>query len=171
MKENGIHDIRPDAVRSRTCCFTGHRNLPRAEVPAIRERLREVIASMVRMGVCYFGAGGARGFDTLAAETVLELESQFPELRLILVLPCRDQTRSWRKEDVARYEAVKVQADKVVYTAEHYYTGCMQVRNRRLVDCSGRCIAYLTERSGGTWNTVLYCQGQGVPVTNIALLR
>ena len=41
----------------------------------------------------FYGAGGALGFDTLAAQTVLDMKKEYPQLRLILVLPCEDQTR------------------------------------------------------------------------------
>ena len=84
----------------------------------------------------YFGAGGARGFDTVAAMAVLELKEVYPDIRLILVFPCRNQTRGWRETDIQRYEWIKSKADKVVYTSEHYYNGCMQKRNRHLVDYS-----------------------------------
>ena len=52
----------------------------------------------------FCGAGGALGFDTLAAQTVLEMKKEYPQLRLILVLPCENQTRGWHSEDIAVYE-------------------------------------------------------------------
>lgn len=63
----------------------------------------------------FYGAGGALGFDTLAAQTVLDMKKEYPQLRLILVLPCEDQTRGWRSEDIAVYENIKRRSDKVVY--------------------------------------------------------
>jgi len=99
-----------------TCCFTGHRRIPPEVVAPLRERLEAEIESLIRQGVRYFGAGGALGFDTLAAEAVLDLKAVYPFIRLILVLPCRDQTRGWAEEDVKRYQAILKRADKVVYT-------------------------------------------------------
>ena len=78
---------------------------------------------------------GALGFDTLAALAVLELKQQYPQIKLILVLPCRNQTREWKEADIQKYEWIKSKADKVVYTSEHYYNGCMQKRNRHLILC------------------------------------
>ena len=60
----------------------------------------------------YFGAGGALGFDTIAAFTVLKLKESYPDIRLILVLPCLAQTRGWSREDVEKYEDIKSKADK-----------------------------------------------------------
>ena len=48
---------------------------------------------------------------------------KYPDIRLILVLPCRFQTRGWASEDVKIYENIKEQADKVVYTSEEYTRG------------------------------------------------
>ena len=61
----------------------------------------------------YFGAGGALGFDTLAAQCVLSLRKRYSHIKLILVLPCTTQTKGWSKDDIAVYEEIKSQADKV----------------------------------------------------------
>ncbi len=122
----------------------------------------------IEQGYRYFGCGGALGFDTLAAQTVLQLRETYPEIRLILVLPCRNQTRGWRQDDVAEYGRIIKAADKVTYTSEQYYSGCMHKRNRHLVDNSSLCICYLTEQSGGTAYTVNYARSQGLKIINIA---
>ena len=108
------------------------------------------------------------GFDTLAAQTVLELKQQYPHIRLILVLPCVDQTTGWKQDDIDEYERIRALADKVVYTSREYTSGCMHKRNRHLVDNSSLCICYLTKLSGGTAYTVRYAESKGVYVRNIA---
>ena len=122
----------------------------------------------IEQGYRYFGCGGALGFDTLAAQTVLRLREIYPEIRLILVLPCRDQTRGWKQADVAEYDRIMKAADKVTYTSEQYYSGCMHKRNRHLVDYSSLCVCYLTEQSGGTAYTAYYAQSQGLKIINVA---
>ena len=154
--------------RMQTCCFTGHRELPPEEQAEIASRLECVISAQYQKGIRYYGAGGALGFDALAARTVIRLRENCPGMKLILVLPCLTQTRGWRPEDIAEYERIKAQADKVVYTAQQYTPGCMHRRNRHLVDNSGVCVCYLTKNSGGTAYTVNYAKKQGVNVFNIA---
>ena len=134
----------------------------------VAERLKQTVEKLILNGYCYFGAGGALGFDTLAAECVLYLKKQYPQIKLILVLPCKTQTRGWDSEDIAIYEQIKAQADKVVYTSEEYTRGCMFKRNRHLVDNSSICIAYLTESKGGTAYTVNYARQNNVQVINLA---
>ena len=109
-----------EILKEKTCCFTGHRVIPARVLPALAGELEQTLRRLIGEGVRYFGAGGALGFDTLAAETVLRLKGEYPDVRLILVLPCRDQTRGWKETDVRRYRDIASRADKVVYTAEHY---------------------------------------------------
>lgn len=134
----------------------------------LQQRLETAIVGLIRSGVCYFGTGGALGFDTLAAQTVLQLKKLYPKIRLILVLPCADQSSGWDMEDVRIYEEIKAQADKVVCLADRYFRGCMHRRNRHLVDHSSHCICYLTSDKGGTAYTAAYAQSQGLKITNVA---
>ena len=155
-------------LRVKTCCFTGHRVLPSGEKETIRNLLETAIEKAIQDGYRFFRTGGALGFDTLAAQTVLELKQQYPHIRLILVLPCVDQTTGWKQDDIDEYERIRALADKVVYTSREYTSGCMHKRNRHLVDNSSLCICYLTKLSGGTAYTVRYAESKGVYVRNIA---
>ena len=154
--------------RTMTACFTGHRTLPEAELPEIAERLEGILTALIEQGYRYFGAGGALGFDTLAAQTVLRLRERDPQIRLILVLPCRSQTSGWPQADIDIYEEIKRRADKVTYTSENYFQGCMQKRNRHLVDNSSVCICYLTKPTGGTAYTVNYARRCRLQILNAA---
>lgn len=155
-------------LRAKTCCFTGHRSLSHEEKLKVAVRLREIIAEQIEAGVVFYGAGGALGFDTLAAQTVLDMKKEYPQMRLILVLPCEDQTRGWHSEDIAVYKDIKRRSDKVVYVSREYTPDCMHRRNRHLVDHSGICICYLTRASGGTAYTVDYARRKGLHIINIA---
>lgn len=155
-------------MKEKTCCFTGHRKIPPSQYKRLAGRLKAEIITLIGQGFIYYGAGGALGFDTLASLTVLELKEDYPQIRLILVLPCRTQTQGWDSKDVAVYESIKARSDKYVYTSEEYSRGCMFKRNRHLVDNSGACICYLTENKGGTAYTVNYAAQSGLKIINIA---
>ena len=153
-------------MKSRTACFTGHRRIPQDR--NLSKALHDTILQLINAGYCYFGAGGALGFDTLAAETVLALKTKFPHIKLILVLPCLTQANGWSMADKKRYAEIKQAADKVVYTSQNYSFGCMHKRNRHLVDNSSVCVCYLTEAKGGTFYTVNYAREKGLQVINVA---
>lgn len=151
------------------CCFTGHRRIPDAVLPRVISSLRREVLRLVREeGVTRFLSGGALGFDTLAAEAVLELAADYPQVSLVIVRPCADQTRGWNARDTARYHAILDRASEVITIAPAYRPGCMQERNRYLVEHSALCLCYLTEPSGGTAYTVRYAVSRGLPVLNLA---
>ena len=90
-------------MKSTTVCFTGHRTIPSGEKEVISKRLEDVLNLLVNKGYINFVAGGALGFDTLAAEKVLKLRKIYPDVRLILALPCLSQTNGWRFLDKMKY--------------------------------------------------------------------
>lgn len=157
-------------IREKSCCFTGHRHVPSQEAPALRERLRREIARLAgEKQVRDFLAGGAVGFDTMAAQEVVAAREESPGLRLVLVLPCMGQESLWPRREAAVYRTLLRQADEIVYTGEVYQKGCMFRRNRYLVDHSAYCLCYLRDTArGGTAYTVRYARQQGLCVTNLA---
>lgn len=112
--------------KSQTCCFTGHRDIAPYTPDTVFEQTKAIVTLLVSKGFKYFGTGGALGFDTLAAQAVLSVKETHPEVKLILVLPCENQTKFWKQQDIDVYNDIKLRADKVKVLAPHYYNGCMQ---------------------------------------------
>ena len=153
-------------MREQTCCFTGHRHIPEADREKIKHRLETVITSLYQRGVYYYGAGGALGFDTLTAQTLLRLRKQ-QNLRLCLVLPCRGQERAWPQADQETYWEILRQADEWEFLQGDYTPGCMLRRNRVMASRSGRGLFLWDGRkSGGTAYTLRYFRllGEARPV-------
>ena len=132
------------------------------------QRIKDGVNYLYSHGVRTYLTGGAIGFDTLAAKAVIECRNIHEDIRLILIIPCRDQTRGWKQADVEIYEHIKELADEVICLSEHYYNGCMHYRNRYLIDNSSACICYLTQTKGGTAYTVTYAREKGLSVFNLA---
>lgn len=159
-----------DALKRKTCCFTGHRKIAEETLEELGEVIESSIEKFVMTGITVYRAGGALGFDTLAAEKVLKLRGTHPEIKLELILPCRDQTKGWSAEDVQKYERIISEADRVTFLHDKYVRGCMHERNRALVDGSIVCLAYCTSGTGGTAYTVDYAKKTDVCVINLARL-
>lgn len=167
-------DIHPDSIpREQTCCFTGHRvvaaHLREDVIAAVDGYIRE----LYRAGYRYFIAGGALGFDMLAEVEVLRAARFDEDIKLILALPCRDQTSRWESvphyvEHLRRYKQILGLADCVVYVNDFYTDTCMWERNRYMVDRSSACIAYYSgyPRSGAG-QTYRMAEEAGLDLYNI----
>lgn len=154
------------------CFFTGHRAIPKKLYAPITSRLREEILNMINRGVTVFIAGGAVGFDTLAAEQVLAMREDYDNIRLHLYLPCRGQDSDWSEQDRDRYLSIKNRADYIYYVTDGEYSrGCMKKRNRAMVDSAEYGIAYLVNnRRSGSSQTAAMALEKGIDVINIAKL-
>ena len=154
-------------MKNQVCCFTVHRimKMPKSE---IIKRLDEVIDYLVSKGVIYYGCGGALGFDTLAAEAVIRARNKNPNVKLILVLPCKDQDKKWNDKDKEVYSYIKSQADKIRYISDEYTSTCMHDRNRHMVNESSVCIAFLERNSGGTYYTFKYAREKELVIYNLS---
>ena len=154
--------------RENTCCFTGHRSIPLEHQELICKLIEKTLLEYINNGYSNFCTGGALGFDTLAAQAIINLACTHPHIRLILVLPCQSQARYWSEQDYRVYENIKKQAHEIIYTSNQYTRGCMFKRNRHLVDMSSLCVCYLTKNKGGTLYTVNYAAKNRLKVINIA---
>ena len=155
--------------RETTACFTGHRQL-REPADNIATRLSSTLIDLIQTGYQTFCAGGARGFDALAAETVLALKPRFPQIQLVLMLPFPKQysQEKWTKAEIEQYNQVQALASQIITVAPCYHSGVYYRRNKLLVDASSVCIAYKTRESSGTGHTVRYAQKNGLLVINLA---
>lgn len=154
-------------ANEKICCFTGHRSLD-DDTNELFKILSVLLDNIITEGYTVFRAGGALGFDMLAAEAVLKKKEDGRRIRLELLLPCRDQAKNWGPANHARYKRMLLLADQIEYIADTYSPGCMHARNRRLVDGSNLCIAYCKREKGGTAYTCRYAKEKGLDIINLA---
>ena len=131
--------------REQSCCFTGHRpdKLPWGENEsdprclALKRRLEGELTQVYNRGYRHFICGMARGCDLYFCEAVLELRS--------------------------RYFRLMEQCDFETMVQHRYTSGCMQRRDRYMVDHAGLLIAaYDGMTLGGTMYTLTYAMRQGL---------
>ena len=121
----------------------------------------------IEQGAVCFRAGGAMGFDTLAAEAVLSLRARYPQIRLELFLPFPEQTLKWPADAIRAYEKIIQAADAIHYTCPSYSMAAYRLRNRQLVENAQVCIAYLTDSTGGTAYTCALALKNGLELINL----
>ena len=156
-------------MRSKTCCFTGHRNVPKEYEQTIIKSVECKVRELVADGYLYFGVGGAIGFDTIVAKILFRLrESELPNIKVILVYPFDEFTSYWDNIQQHTYNELLLHYDKIVCEAPSPSKDAYLARDRHLVDWSSYCVCCLTKNSGGTAYTVEYAKKQGLKVYNVA---
>lgn len=149
-------------------CLTGHRQIPIEHALRLPALLEKYMLDLIEQGAVEFRAGGALGFDMVAALKLLEIKEKMPHIKLHLCLPCRDQAKGWNDAAVRAYHYILDRADEVTYTTDYYVPGCMLARDRELVEGSDVCLAYCTQSHGGAVYTCNYAKKQGLDVINVA---
>ncbi len=150
-----------------TVCFTGHRDIGR-DFSALSRRLDETVEALIARGATCFRTGGAIGFDTMAARSVLEARRRHPHIRLELYLPFPEQDRHWALSDREVFLQILEQADGHRYLCPHYHSGAYHIRNRALVEGADVCVSYYTGGGGGTAFTVKHALGCGLEYIALA---
>lgn len=144
----------------KSCFFTGHRFIATDKKNILKEQLQlKCITLIEQYGVTEFICGGALGFDTLAAFAVLSLKDRYPQIHLHLYLPCTNQSERWSLYDQKILDSLKALADYCKYiTNSKYLPGCMQMRNKAMVNDALYGIAYCTNPKSGTYSTLKYAK-------------
>ena len=130
----------------------------------MKETLRSEIEKAIQRGYTTFLCGMALGFDTLCAETVLDLKKKYGTIKLIAALPCKTQDIKWADRDRKRYKKILKKADGIRCIYDEYTEGCMLERNRYMVNNSSLMIALFSGLSGGTKSTIDYARSQGLEI-------
>lgn len=147
------------------CSFTGYRTQKLNEALSGTEngteKIRELIGNEIERMLCedfeVFKSGMAVGADTIFAETVLKYKERYPRVRLIAVIPCLEQEKLWNEIDKIKYRSIVEKADEIeIVSHRPYFDGCMQIRNRILVENCDELLAVYDGRRGGTMHTVNY---------------
>ena len=161
------------------CCVTGHRpkgfSFPRTmENPLFvnyLEEIKQAVEDMVSKGYSHFISGMAEGADLDFAASVLSAREIHPHIILEAALPYPYVPRQTPLVGLETgRDKILPLCDRVVEVSTHYFKGCMQKRNRYMVDSADIVLAIWNgEHSGGTWNTIQYAVLTGKDVRFISV--
>lgn len=141
----------------------------------IVKKLSLEIDWMISHGITDFYAGGALGFDTIAALEILWYKKQGCNVKLHLMLPCPEQAIRWNEKDINIYNDILKKADTVTVTSEKYTPWAMLKRNRAMVDACKYCLCYYDRTAqdstakpkGGTLYTINYAKKLERSIVNL----
>ncbi len=162
-------------ARPITCCFTGHRpsKLPwgtdesDARCLDLKRRIQDAVDSAYEEGFHHFICGMALGCDFYFAEAVLDLRFRGRDVTLEAAIPCPTQPDHWMEEEQQRYRMLLAACDYETMVQHRYSPGCMQRRNRYMVDHSALVIAVYDGMPGGTRQTLEYALRRGVSFVDL----
>lgn len=154
--------------RKHRVCFTGHRpeklNMPEKNV---KKYLYSEIANSIQNGYTAFISGMARGVDMWAAEIVIELKKEFPQIKLIAAVLFDGFESKWSYENQKLYNEILTRADLIRYICPSFSYSSYQIRNEWMVNHSSKVIAVWDGEKSGTKNTIDYTNKCGVEIVNI----
>ena len=156
---------------ARSVAFTGYRpeKLPfgydyECELAQkVMAALYSIYEKLFLKGYRFFLTGGAMGSDLLAADVISQLKknygSQARHVSNYICLPCHDHIKKWDQKEKDHLEKLLNGDTYPFYVSDRpYFSGCMQVRNRYMVDTSAVLVAVYDGKPGGTRNTVEYAE-------------
>lgn len=158
--------------KKKTLCLTGHRpkglpwgyNENDERCLKLKETCKQIFTNAILYGVEFFLTGMAEGFDMIGAEILLELKEVYSNIKIIAVLPCKNQDIKWKANQQERYKNILNKCDDIITISDSYTTTCMNDRNKFMVDNSSFCIACFNGKPSGTRNTILYAKDKSVKV-------
>ncbi len=131
-----------------------------------KDKVLLVLENLIKKGFNTFLCGMAVGFDTECFLILKELREIYP-INIYACVPCKDQDKSFSEKEKEIYQKLLKDSDEVILLSEHYYKGCMIVRNKYMVDNSSVLVCYNRKDSGGTFYTVNYAKKRGLKIIEL----
>lgn len=162
-------------ARQMTVCFSGYRpeklpwgsdeSDPRCAL--LKQRLRRAVCDACADGYRHFICGMARGADLYACEAALAARERYPHITVESAIPCPTQADGWTEGERTRWRSLVARCDFETVVQARYAPGCMQRRNRYMVDHASLLIAVHDGLPGGTRRTIEYALRRGIGIVDI----
>ncbi|OCA90882.1 hypothetical protein A8F94_03165 [Bacillus sp. FJAT-27225] len=137
----------------------------------IKAAFKKEILPLAETGLEWILISGQLGAELWAAETVFELQEDFPELKLAVITPFLEQEEKWNEKNKEWYESILISADFVDSVTKKKYENPAQfkLKNQFFIHKSDALLLlYDPEKEGSP--RFLYEMAQqvdGYPVTLI----
>ena len=161
-----------------TVCFSGYRP-EKFPFPleagceayiALQADITRAIGESVQAGYTRFLSGMARGFDLVCSGILLEMKkiiSNYADIELVSVLPFAGRGFKGRWGTI--HDLVLEEAAEIITLASPANRQAYLVRNRYMVEQSGRLICYYDGQPGGTAHTFHYAVRNELEICNLAV--
>lgn len=131
-----------DTTMKRTICFDEPNYDPlhyevdenSKEFQQIKQKMINIIDSLIKEGECDFLSGVRRGIEMLAAEIILDKMEVYPNISLTCICPYEEQPTYWNEDHRERYFTIHQLCSKLVMLEKHYEIDCYQKLDQYLMD-------------------------------------
>ena len=161
------------------CCVTGHRpkSFPfriaedkDAEYFLYIDLLYNTVEKLIYEGYSHFITGMADGADIHFGQCVSYYKYDFEYIKLEAALPYPIRPTKNRTPYMDDRDDLLDVCDIKTEVSPRYFKGCMQKRNRYMVDKSDLVLAIWNgSYSGGTWDTIKYARSKNKEIRYIML--
>lgn len=135
----------------KTCCVTGHRDIPASRLAYVEQQLRREVLLAIEDGYTYFISGFADGVDLMFAAIVIDERKCHPELSLEAAIPYAGRLKTRNK----KFHELLRACDGIRVECQTYVPSCFMQRNRYMAGQAQRVIAVYDGRDhGGTLFTM-----------------
>lgn len=162
-------------TREKTVCFTGHRPEKLPGYGEINNGLLNMLRSMLyyriyiaaQSGYEYFISGLARGVDLWAADSVIDIQKKFPNIKLICAKPYPGHGNTFKGEDLWSLNNVLEKAHEIICVSDQYSRDCYKIRNEFMVNHASCLIGVVDNYKSGTGQTISYARKKGLELSLI----
>lgn len=154
--------------KARTIAFTGHRSIDVDKIESVKSDLANLLYTQYHKGYHTFIVGGAKGFDMLSAEAVLNLKEIYTEIQLFIAVPYAGHHFYFAEEDKQRYISIAECATSNIILSSRYYERCFLNRNDYMLENCSMLIAYYGQFfQSGTGYTVRRAETNNISIINL----
>ena len=121
-------------------------------VAIIKTALENQLRILIEDGLEWVVISGQQGVETWAAEVVLELKKDYPELKYSIITPFLEQEKNWNEHKKATYLHIVSKADFVTSVTKRPYEAPWQFieKDKFIIDNTDACLLVYDEENEGS---------------------
>ena len=121
-------------------------------IPIIKRAIENQLRALLDDGLEWVVISGQQGVETWAAQVVLELKVEFPELKYSIITPFLEQEKNWNEHKQATYLHILQQADFVTSVTKRSYEAPWQFieKDKFIIDNTDAALLVYDEENEGS---------------------
>lgn len=121
-------------------------------IPYIKKALQRQLVPLIEEGLEWIILSGQLGVETWAAEVIMELQLEYPQLQYAIITPFLEQEKNWNETNKEKYEEILMNASYTASITKKPYEGPWQFieKNKFFVRNSDGILLVYDDEKGGS---------------------